>query len=534
MLRKRIGFTVGHFVIAAVLVLIGLLPAQSDTLGQVLTPAPIAETGAPVLGLWSEPRAFDRNGWFPDITADASGRIHVAWSNSVIYSVGTAALREGFDIVLYTTSADNGVTWSTINEVAALKQGVVGSVEVTRPSMAVSQTGVLHMTFRDINVHYSNASAQAASDAQYWTKMQQVTTFMGYFSKVAVDSQGRVHMFFTENVSSSDCLSCYHLFYRYSDDGGETWSNEADISVQPNGVAKPNILIDSQDNIHVVWEAGRGGTLGMVSDPATVQYAVSYNRGESWSQPLTVGSEETERANNITIGQDGFGNILMVWWGLPNDLVYYQVSADNGLSWSKPTSIPNIWGSYFAYQGRQDSYSMAMDSAGNLHLVLVGRTASAEMTLRLLHMVWNGTVWAFPDVIVSYTGDVPEWPRIAVSNGDQLNVVWFVRGEDFIWSAAGDAYKIWYTNTKVNAPHIEPVEFPQPVLPTVVMRATPVIIDTPTPLPMRPTLEGTRDLVIPEETIYSETSQLTVLARSLIPALILVGLLMIGIVIKKR
>lgn len=177
---------------------------------------------------------------------------------------------------------------------------------------------------------------------------------------------------------------------------------------------------------------------------------------------------------------------------------------------------------------------MATDSAGNLHLLLAGRTGAAEMTLRLLHMVWNGSVWAFPDVIVSYNGDVPEWPRIAISNGNQLNVVWFVRGEDFIWSAAGDAYKVWYTNKMVDAPYIAPVEFPEPVLPTMVQRATPVVIDTPSPIPVRPTLEGTRDLVIPEETVYSEASQLTVLARSLVPALILVGLLMIGIVIRKR
>lgn len=531
MLRKRIGFTVGHVVIAAMLVLIGLIPAQKAALGQVLPPTPTPTAAG---GTWSEPMAFDRTGWFPDIAADASGRIHVAWSNSLIYSVGNAALREGYDIVLYSTSADDGITWSTINEVAALKQGVVGSVEVTRPSMAVSQAGVLHMSFRDMNVHYSNASAQVAGDAQYWTKVQQVTTFMGYFSKVGVDSQGRVHMFFTENVSSSDCLSCYHLFYRYSDDGGETWSNEADISVLPTGVGKPNILIDRQDNIHVVWESGRGGTLGTVSDPTSVLYAVSYNRGESWSQPLTVGGDVTERSRNVTIGQDGSGNIIIVWWGLPDDLVFYQVSADNGLSWNKPTQIPNVWGIWFAYTSRLDTYSMATDSAGNLHLVMVGRTAAAETTMRLLHLVWNGTTWSFPEPIVSYQGDAPEWPRIAISNGNQLNVVWFVRGEDFIWNAAGDAYKIWYSKKTVNAPFVAPVEFPEPVLPTMVMRATPVVIDTPTPIPVRPTLEGTREIDIPEETVYSEASQLTTLARSLIPALILVGLLMIGIVIKKR
>ncbi|MBI3243390.1 MAG: hypothetical protein HYZ49_13960, partial [Chloroflexi bacterium] len=57
---------------------------------------------------WTEPSVISF-GWFPDITADASGRVHLVWSS------GTA----GYNVVLYTSSMD-GVNWSTINDIAAL------------------------------------------------------------------------------------------------------------------------------------------------------------------------------------------------------------------------------------------------------------------------------------------------------------------------------------------------------------------------------------------------------------------------------
>ena len=68
---------------------------------------------------------------------------------------------------------------------------------------------------------------------------------------------------------------------------------------------------------------------------------------------------------------------------------------------------------------------MATDSAGNLHLAMVGRLNATDTALRVLHVSWNGSSWSAPEAIVSYAEDAPEWPVINISNGNQLNVVWF-------------------------------------------------------------------------------------------------------------
>ena len=521
MANRKIWSSLGRVALAVIVVFIGILSKNSVTYGQQAN-------------AWTDPVALERNGWFPDITTDQSGRIHVAWSNSVVYTDKGSNVRSGYDVVLYTSSMD-GVEWEPINEIAALSETRVGNVEVTRPALLVDPSNIFHMTFRDMNVYYANSPVQVASTARYWSKLEMLTTTdLGYFSRLAVDSKGRLHVVYTENVYSSDCLICYHLFYRNSDDGGKNWSSEVDVSTIPTGSAKPQILIDPQDNIHVVWEAGRGGTLGQLTDPTMVMYTVSYNRGDSWSQPLELRAPESVQSKNITIGRDGAGNLVLVWWSLPQDVPYYQTSADNGLSWSDPAVIPNVWGIWQNYQSRLDDYSMVTDSAGNIHLIMVGRLALEDSTLRLLHVTWAGNGWGAPEAIVSYNGDAPEWPRIAISNGNQLNVVWFVRAKDFIWAASADVYKLWYTRRKVDAPYVAPVAYPEFVAPTPTARPTEEARTTVTVDPNLPKLQGTVVVDPKQAEVVSEVDQLTVVGRSVLPALAVVVVLLAVILIRRR
>ncbi|HEY9087074.1 MAG TPA: sialidase family protein [Anaerolineaceae bacterium] len=521
---KRIGLTIGQLLIIGMLLTAGYNPANA---------APVEQATLN----WSKPLAFDRNGWFPDITADATGRLHVAWSNSVINAIqsGSTMIRQGYDVVLYTSSAD-GVTWSPINEVAALRQTTLNNVEVTRPAMLVDQKGMMHMTFRDINVYYAKAPVNLTEQANYWTESVQMNTNgLAYFSRLAQDSQGRLHMVYTEDIPTSDCMICYHVMYRNSDNEGDDWSSETDISVIPTGAAKPTILVDNKDNIHVTWESGRGGTLGQLSDPTTVMYTVSYNRGQSWSTPVEIAAPEAERSKNITIGQDGRGNLVMVWWSLPEDTIYYQVSMDNGLTWLQPTLLPNVWGVWGAVQSRLDTFSMATDSGGDLHLVMVGRLSADTEQISLIHLIWDGANWSAPDPIVTYNGDQPEWPRIVITNGNELNVVWFVRPEDYIWLASVDYYKVWFSRARTNAPYVPSGIYPTLIPPTpTVATVAPTEIGLPTAYPTTPPLNTTLDTNQVGRDTYTEIGQLSIMAVALVPTIALVGVLLAVILIRRR
>ena len=70
---------------------------------------------------------------------------------------------------------------------------------------------------------------------------------------LARTNDGTLHITYCKRVDSK-----YHIFYAYSIDQGVTWIEEQ-VSNPPEEYSQyyPSIAVDSQDNIHIVWE-GQG------------------------------------------------------------------------------------------------------------------------------------------------------------------------------------------------------------------------------------------------------------------------------------
>jgi hypothetical protein len=472
----------------------------------------------PSLPVWSSPillSTVGQNSWFPEVLADPTGLVHVVWSATT--SIGP---REVYDSVLYRASRD-GVDWTqTIDIAAILTKGAV-----TRPSILIDQTGLFHMTYRSYTIYYTHALASDVRANAMLPAREISSPDVGYFSRMAEDSQGRLHLLYSENAFLLGCTGCFHVYYRWSDDSGLTWSDPIDITRQLTGAAKPQIIIDDQDNLHVVWEVGRGGDLGQVPNPATVAYAASYDRGVTWSQPYDFVPPEGE-GRNIAIGLDRQGQLVVAWLSaLPeNDVVYYNLSSDRGRIWSEPQLIPGTWGAWANYQGKTDTYMMTNDSAGNLYLVLSGRTEPEAKSLGVLCLIWDGKTWSEPQSIITITGDVPEWPRLSIGNGNQLNLVWFVRNKAGVFDADRSQYTVWYARGVSSAPALPTIVWPTRAptsTPTLALAATPsgpTRTPTPTRVPVTPA---------PPIEIYRESDYLLIAAQSVLPVAALVALVFI-------
>lgn len=476
-------------------------------------------------GSWSKPvqlSSSDTSSWFPDVVTDQTGRVHVVWSSGFRTKDDKASA--AYDTVMYTSSQD-GKKWDKVIDTVAFLQ-IAGS-EATRPALFMDRAGTLHLTCRFTEVYYSNVPAQLAYNAATWLPKRQIsTTQVAYFSRMAVDSQDRFHLIFTENVPTADCPVCFHLFYRFSDNNGMSWSSLSDISKLPTGAAKPQILIDNQDNLHVVWVAGQGGAYGQLSGPTTVKYSTSYDRGKSWTAPIEFVAPGGE-ADHITIGLDNRNQLVVVWSGKLDQLVYYQLSRDQGGSWSPPRPIPGVWaGSVTGL----DDYAVANDSSNQIHLALVGRTAKNQPSLNVLHLMWDGSTWGPPEAVATFTGDAPEWPRIAVGNGNQLHVVWFVRDEATLWQSDLAKYKVWYARGSSSAPATAPVAWPTPTpTPTPIIQILSTSTPTPKPSPTAtPTLDpAVARIAVPDGisgSIYTDNDEVLLLAASLLPAILIIGI----------
>jgi len=322
------------------------------------------------------------------------------------------------------------------------------------------------------------------------------------------------------------------------DKDASQWTDAKDVSLIDSGAAKPNLLIDRQGNLHAVWEVSDegGGAYGNVQRPAYLMYSNSINGGNSWSEPIIFDIVRDE-SRNPAISEDVSGRLVLTWLGLPEDKIYYRISDDGGENWSASQVIPGISGGWSIYNTLLDDASMAIDSDGLIHLVVIGHVDEVLESLQILHLVWNGESWSDLDVIATYNLDAPEWPRIVVSEGNILNVVWFLRDADHIWDTENGAYTVWYSRLETSAKAIPPKIRPSST-------PTPERTEKPTSIPTAETtiasLESTLSTSIMSETItpsvpenyvpgenaaYKETDYLKLVAVAVIPALLFVGLI---------
>ena len=478
---------------------------------------------------WAEPVRLsieDGFSWFPSLAADDYGLVHVVWSEAF----------DPYDTVVYTATSD-GINWLPTNDIISIMQ--TSGREATRPDLIINQTtSNLYLTYRYIWVYSAQANIQTASTASNWISegplndVQQVA----YYSVSKFDTKNTQHILITWNTPTTSCDICYHVYYRNLPEGAIQWTSPLDISISNTGTAKPKLIIDSNDNLHAVWETSDngGGAYGSVRRPAHITYVNSTDGGNSWSEPVNFPPLDYE-SRNPAIVEDKNQNILITWLGLSEDVVYYQILPGIGQKWSTPQPIPGVYGGFTRYNTLLDNYSMAVDSDGNVHLVLVGRTSLQQVGLDILHLTWDGTNWSTPEVVASYTGDVPEWTQIAISNGNILNVVWYVRDEEHIWDSDNGIYTIWYSRAITSATDITPIPYPtgNPEAQTTV---TPTIITT--------TLEQIASQTIPppvptnyvplKGATYKETQYVQLLAIVLVPAALFVIGVTILVLYKKR
>jgi hypothetical protein len=459
--------------------------------------------------------------WFPDVVVDMTGRVHAVWTS------GT----QDYDMVMYSSSQD-GQTWQQPNDIAASR--IKGGSAATRPSLIVDELGDLHMAYRDgQHVYYTRARATDAGLANAWHGQRVLSgQQVSYFSQVVLDDRKVLHFIYTENVPSFDCDNCFHVFYRQSHDDGATWSPAVDLGLPSTGAAKPQMLVDNKGNAYIVWESGRGGGQGQLGGITGISFVASHDSGATWASPTDLAGGK-KNVSNPAISLDSQGRLLAVWLARGEDRVYYQLSSDQGRSWSQPQQVPNIWGAWTVYQGHNDTYDMATDGAGNPHLVLVGRTAADQTSLSVLHLVWNGSGWSSPETITTLTGDAPEWPRIAIAQGNQLHAVWFVRDQADLFISDNGRYTVWYAQGTGRAPHEEvrawPTATPAPLAPlanTPDPAAAALALPKATPAPkLSPELAR-----LPIKSVaYSENAVVLVLTRDLLPALALLVAAVVGL-----
>jgi hypothetical protein len=277
------------------------------------------------------------------------------------------------------------------------------------------------------------------------------------------------------------CPLCADICYRHSTDGGQSWSTPINLSNSFAGSVKPQVRVGSARNVYVTWEEGEDWYTHE-GYPVASMYIYSPDGGNTWMEPITF-AHPLDAPQQVTLGVSAEGELIVVWRLPEKDTFYYQLSTDNGVTWSEPRPIPGVIAKPWA-QFSLDAYDAATDSAGHVHLLVLGRLASQEKHLGLIHLVWNGSEWSSPNRIYA-SSDPPEWPRLDVGAGNQVYATWFTRDERHINDSERGRYKIWVSSYQASAPSQTPVPLPT-LTPTPALAAleqpTSTLTTTPTPV----------------------------------------------------
>ena len=473
---------------------------------------------------WSPPVRLSQPGAgasFPDILIDPAGAAHVAWSAS----------DDRFDVVIYSTLAQGAPVWNAAIDVVA-NAHEPGNFYVARPVLTIDDAWRLAMGVHAPGdaLYVNTAQAANARDPFAWTNNELGAA--GYHVS-PLASGGLLHVIYTQAVPGAGCQACLHILYANSSDGGVSWSSPLDVGRRSDrGNAKPQLLADRDGALHLVWESGLDGDRGYVIGTVRSMYAASYDNGATWSLPLELDAipeetnEDSVAARNIAIAQAGDGSLIAAWWQMPEDLIFYRTSADGGRTWSDRRTIASVWGVGSLSRTRQDSFSMATDSSGTVHLLMIGRLGDADKSVALLHLGYLGGAWSYPRSVATYDADLPEWPRAAVGLGNQLRVVWHVRPDALRPNPEETLWEVWESHLTL------PIEaLPAVAMPAVASvergDATPAAA-TPTPTRTPPVLLPAAARASPQspvtiETLMSENDDVLLLALALLPAALLVA-----------
>lgn len=463
--------------------------------------------------------------YMPGIAVDSQGIIHVVWCEWVPVELSEEEIFRDhrspyLSDIFYRRSADGGTTWS-----APLNLSRTPNVGSGRVQIKIDAQDVIHVTWEegwDRNAQNDVAGASPVCgmyvhslDGGYTWSTPKVLDMPRTVSVHSPDAYSRYETGLRQLLSRIDRdHSRYSEALVYQRWLIENISETREESDSDTPRAQQAIL---------TLEAERATIMGRLNELALSVVGKSFDALCDLSTS-TMDYEPVEhlpQADNtqMTLGLDNDGGVLLVWRSRELKRLYYTWSEDGGITWGSVEQVPGIYAR--PWNEPYDAYDAASDSMGHIHVVMVATTVSPEIEERnpplgVYHLTWDGKSWSEPQLIAHYPEpSIPEYPKIAVGQGNHLHVVWGLRPEG-IWE---HDMQIWYSELEISAPLEEPALAPTPTAaPT--MTPTPALVPTATPFP---TL-GPEGSGVPEG-LYTEQDDLAWLALALSPVLLVMMIL---------
>ena len=234
-----------------------------------------------------------------------------------------------------------------------------------------------------------------------------------YHPCVAVDSNDNVHIFWDQYMGTAG----YEIYYEKLDNNGNTLVDDKRITNVSGWSMSPSIAIDTDDNIHLVWADHRGNP-----ENYDIYYMKLDNNGNNLTNEVRV-TNARGTSENPKIVIDSENNLHIVWddwrdWngGEPQiSEIYYEKLDSNG-----NTLIDDLRLTYNA--SRAFLGNVVIDSEDNIHIGWQDyRHGNPECYYKKIDKNGNTLI---NDTRLTNDTAYSSAPDIAIDSHDMLHVVW--------------------------------------------------------------------------------------------------------------
>ena len=231
---------------------------------------------------------------------DAKGGMHFAGIMALSYPPFESRL-------YYWNSTDNGTSQSLEVQVSddidnlSLKDGV---------SLAVDSKGKVHIIWQDFrdNVNGDDGEVFYSGSADHVTFSQNIaiegrTAVFGGSTDMVIDSQDVIHVVWADNS-----LGDQEIFYTHStDSGGHFIPSKTINTVSAGDQAFPSAALGPDGSLQIVWGSGLDISLG------DIIYTRSDDQGTTFSQEMIINAlaEPAQQYPMLVVDKDGLPNLIL-------------------------------------------------------------------------------------------------------------------------------------------------------------------------------------------------------------------------------
>ena len=325
------------------------------------------------------------------------------------------------------------------------------------PAMAMDSSDTLHVVWEDdtpgnSEIYYK----KSANSGTTWSPAKRLTWTAGdsHYPAMGIDSSDTIHVFWEDDTPGGR-----EIYYKQSQDRGDTWSASRRLTWTPGFSHKPAASIGPDDTIHIAWydyasgdsdiyykQSQDGGTnwgaskrltwtsapsfapaVGTTSSvhvvweveppgPAEIYHKSSADGGETWSATRRI-TWTSGGSFMPVIAVDSSAHIHVAWYdNTPGNLeIYYQRSEDDGSTWSSSQRL--------TWTGGGSRYiSLAIDSGNALHMAWYDDTPGAS-EIYYKRSTDGGSTWSAAQRL-TWTSDTSSTPVLAIESNNALHLIW--------------------------------------------------------------------------------------------------------------